>query len=162
MPATPDALFALLAELGIDTETHTHAPVYTVEEAKRLRGDIPGAHCKNLLLRDHKKVLWLVVAREDTAVDLKSLRERIGSGRLSFASPERLAEALGLEPGAVTPFGLINDTAHAVNVILEKRMMGADHVNFHPLTNAATTTLAPAGLLRFIEACGHTPRIVEL
>lgn len=95
MPARPEDLFARLAELGIATETHRHPPVFTVEEAKRLRGDIAGAHCKNLLLIDHKGLLWLVVAREDTPLDMKALRGRLGSGRLSFAKPERLREALG-------------------------------------------------------------------
>lgn len=163
MPARPDNLFARLAELSIATETHRHPPVFTVEEAKRLRGDIAGAHCKNLLLVDHKGQLWLVVAREDTALDMKALRGRLGSGRLSFASPERLREALGIGPGEVTPFALINDGARAVRVALERGMMeGPGPLNFHPLTNAATTSIAADGLLAFIRADGHEPVIVDL
>ncbi|MDX9861814.1 MAG: prolyl-tRNA synthetase associated domain-containing protein [Rhodospirillales bacterium] len=163
MPARPDDLFARLAELGIATATHRHPPVFTVEEAKRLRGDIPGLHCKNLLLVDHRGRLWLVVAREDTPLDLKALRGRLDCGRLSFAKPERLREALGVGPGEVTPFALINDAGRAVGVALERAMMeAAGPLNFHPLTNAATTSIAPDGLLAFIRAGGHEPLIVDL
>ena len=162
MAATPDDLFARFDRLGIQTETHRHPPVFTVEESKRLRGDLPGVHCKNLLLRDHKKVLWLVVAAEDCAIDLKGLKEIIGSGRLSFANAEILQRALGVDAGAVTPFGLINDTDAVVNVILEATMMRHDLLNYHPLTNAATTAISPDGLLAFIKSCGHDPRIVEI
>lgn len=162
MPASPDDLFARLSDLGIETATHRHPPVFTVEEAKRLRGDIPGTHCKNLLLIDHKKQLWLVVARENTAVDLKALRDRLGSGRLSFASPERLREALGVDPGGVTPFALINDADRRVRVVLESGMMATAALNFHPLTNAATTTIGPDDLLAFIRSCGHEAAIADL
>jgi len=162
MTAGPDDLFARLAALGIETATHRHPPVFTVEEAKRLRGDIPGAHCKNLLLCDHKGALWLVVALEDAALDLKAMRGRLASGRLSLARPDRLREALGVGPGEVTPFALINDAERRVRVVLEKRMMAAPLLNFHPLTNAATTTVSADGLLRFIRACGHEPLIVDL
>jgi Ala-tRNA(Pro) deacylase len=162
MPARPEDLFARLAELGIATSTRHHPPVFTVEEAKRRRGDIPGTHCKNLLLVDHKGRLWLVVAREDTALDIKALRGRLGSGRLSFASPERLRAALGVGPGEVTPFALINDGERAVQVALERAMMAEGPLNFHPLTNAATTSIAPDGLMAFIRAGGHEPRLVDL
>ena len=162
MTATPDDLLARFDRLGIKTETHRHPPVFTVEESKRLRGDLPGAHCKNLLLRDHKKVLWLVVATEDCAVDLKALKDVIGSGRLSFAKAEVLQRALGVDAGAVTPFGLINDTDAVVNVVLDSAMMRRDLLNYHPLTNAATTAITPDGLLAFIKSCGHEPRIVDI
>ncbi|MBT3358074.1 MAG: prolyl-tRNA synthetase associated domain-containing protein [Rhodospirillales bacterium] len=162
MNATPDDLFARLDQLGLEIQTHRHPPVFTVEESKRLRGDLPGAHCKNLLLRDHKKVLWLIVAAEDRAIDLKALKDLIGSGRLSFAKAEVLREKLGVDAGAVTPFGLINDTQIALNVVLDAAMMRRDLLNFHPLTNAATTAITPDGLLAFIESCGHKPRVVEL
>jgi Ala-tRNA(Pro) deacylase len=162
MPASPDDLFSRLRDLGLATTTHRHPPVFTVEEAKRLRGDIPGTHCKNLLLADHKGQLWLVVARENTAVDLKALRGLLDAGRLSFARPDRLLEVLGLTPGEVTPFGLINDTAHRVRVVLERAMMAGEWLNFHPLTNTATTTIRPDDLVAFIRACGHEPTVVEL
>jgi len=162
MSATPDDLFARFDQLGIETETHRHPPVFTVEQSKRLRGDLPGAHCKNLLLRDHKKVLWLIVATEDRAIDLKALSGLIGAGRLSFAKAEVLRGVLGVDAGAVTPFGLINDTESTVNGILDAVMMRSRLLNFHPLTNAATTAITPDGLLAFVESCGHAPRIRNL
>ncbi len=162
MPATPEDLFARLDRLSIEVTTHRHPPVYTVEESKRLRGDLPGTHCKNLLLRDHKRVLWLVVAREDRAIDLKALRGPLGCGRLSFAKPETLLEALGVEPGSVTPFAVINDPEGRVNVALDRGLLADAPVNFHPLTNGATTTISPDGLLAFLRDSGHDPRLVDL
>ncbi|MBL6928827.1 MAG: prolyl-tRNA synthetase associated domain-containing protein [Rhodospirillales bacterium] len=162
MNATPDDLFARLDRLGIKTQTHRHPPVFTVEESKRLRGDLPGAHCKNLLLRDHKKSLWLVVAAEDRAIDLKALKGLMGSGRLSFAKAEVLRETLGVDAGAVTPFALINAAEDVLHVVLDAAMMRRELLNFHPLTNAATTAITPDGLLTFISSCGHEPRIVEM
>lgn len=162
MPATRDDLFARLEALGIETETREHAPVFTVEEARALRGEIPGGHCKNLFLKDDKGNIWLIVCLEETQVDLKAAPARIGSRRLSFGNPVLLKEVLGVEPGSVTPFGLINDTERRVNVVLEAAMMAHEVVNYHPLENTATTTIRPADLLRFIRACGHEPRIVAL
>jgi len=162
MPATKQQLLARLDELGIKTETREHPPVYTVEEARALRGDIPGGHCKNLFLKDKKGQLWLVVCLEDAIIDLKSLPDRIGAARISFGRAELLMEVLGVEPGSVTPFALINDTSHQVNVILDARMMACDLVSYHPLVNTATTTLTPADLLRFVESCGHRVQTVAL
>jgi Ala-tRNA(Pro) deacylase len=162
MAATPQDLFARLSELGIATLTTEHPPVFTVEEAKALRGQIPGCHIKNLFLKDKRDQLWLVVCPEDRSIELKTLPALIGSARLSFARPEVLRRVLGVEPGSVTPFALINDTSRGVAVILDAEMMEADQVNCHPLHNAATTTIAAAGLLAFIRACGHAPRLVAL
>jgi Ala-tRNA(Pro) deacylase len=162
MAATPQDLFRRLSELGIATSTTEHPPVFTVEEAKALRGQIPGCHIKNLFLKDKRDQLWLVVCPEDRSIELKTLPALIGSARLSFARPEVLREVLGVEPGSVTPFALINETSLGVAVILDAEMMQADHVNCHPLHNAATTTIAAAGLLAFIRACGHAPRLVAL
>jgi len=162
-PATPDALFARLAALGIAAATHHHAAVFTVEEAQALRGALPGAHCKSLFLRDKKGRQFLVVCLEDRRIDMKALAGIIGAGRLSFGSPERLRAALGVEPGSVTPFAAINDEArHAVAIVLDAEMMRAPLVNYHPLINTMTTALAPADLLRFLEATGHRPRIADL
>jgi len=162
MPATKDELFSRLAELNIATQTKDHAPVHTVEEARALRGDIPGGHCKNLFLKDRKGALWLVVAPEDANVDLKSLPARIGAARISFGRADLLLEVLGVEPGAVTPFALINDREVRVNVILDESMMANDLVNYHPLKNDATTSIAPADLVTFIKSCGHDPKIVAV
>lgn len=162
MPASPEDLFARLRELGIDTETHEHPPLYTVEQSRQLRGDIPGGHSKNLFFKDKKGNVALVDMLEDTEVDLKTIGARIGIGKVSFGKPDLLMELLGVEPGGVTPFGLINDTGLRVKVVLEKRMMEHDLLNFHPLTNAATTTIRPDDLVKFIRSCGHAPEILDL
>src|SRR5262249_45292417 len=154
-PVTPDELLARLAELGIETRTVSHPPVFTVEESKAMRGQLPGGHVKNLFLRDKKGVLWLVVAEEDRRIDLKALAQTIGAGKVSFASPERLMRHLGVTPGSVTPFGLINDRAAEVRVVIDRALLAHDPINVHPLTNDRTTAIAPRDLLRFIEACGH-------
>ena len=123
MPTSPEALIAYLDGLGIATTTHTHPPVFTVEEAQALRGTLPGGHCKNLFLKDKKGRLWLVVALEDSKVDLKTLDKRIGSARLSFGNGDLLWEVMGVRPGSVTPFAVINDKDHRVTVVLEQAMM---------------------------------------
>ena len=162
MPASRDDLFAFLDQLGIETTTVDHPPVYTVEEAKEHWEGIPGVHCKNLFLRD-KKAMFLVVCPHDRIIDLKALGPLIGGKRLSFGSAERLGDTLGVEPGSVTPFSIINDRDdHKVTVILDAEMMAADKINFHPLENTATTTISSAGLRAFIAACGHDCRDVDL
>jgi len=162
MAKTTNDLFARLDELGIETTTHTHPPLFTVEESKRLRGDLPGGHCKSLFLKDKKGQLYLVVALEDRPVDLKRLRKAIGAGNLSFGRPELLMEVLGVEPGAVTPFALISDQAGRVDVILDQAMLDHDPLNYHPLTNGMTTAIAPGDLLTFIAATGHEARIIDM
>ena len=163
MPATPEDLFARLDALNIQTTTHSHPPLYTVEDSKALRGSLPGGHCKNLFLKDKKGQAWLIVADEDRDIDLKRLRRQIGAGgTLSFGKPELLEDLLGVKPGSVTPFALINDTGQEVRVILDKLMLDHDVLNYHPLTNDATTTIGSGDLLRFIEACGHEARVVDL
>jgi Ala-tRNA(Pro) deacylase len=161
MPVTRQQLFARLSELGIASSTVEHPPAFTVEEARALRGAIPGAHIKNLFLKDKKEGLWLLVCEEETAVDLKSLPARIGSARLSFGRPDLLREVLGVEPGSVTPFAVINDRDGKVTVVLDRHLLAAESVNCHPLVNTATTTIASADLLRFLRACGHEPRIID-
>jgi len=162
MPATRQQLLDRLNTLGIETSTKEHAPVYTVEEARALRGEIPGGHCKNLFLKDDKGNLWLIVCLEEAEVDLKAAPAKIGSRRLSFGRAELLREVLGVEPGSVTPFGLINDTEQRVNVVLDAGMMAHELLNYHPLENTATTTIRAADLVAFIRACGHEPRIVAV
>jgi len=160
MPATPEELLARLDALGIAHETHRHPPLFTVEQSQALRGEIAGAHSKNLFLKDKKGNVLLVTAMEDAAVDLKTFHTRAGVQRLSFGKPDLLMELLGVIPGAVTPFGLINDTGTRVRFILDERMMEHDVANFHPLTNEATTSIAPADLLAFARACGHEPTVM--
>jgi Ala-tRNA(Pro) deacylase len=157
----PQQLFARLDQLGIAHRTVEHPPVFTVGEAKALRGNLPGHHIKNLFLRNKKEEMWLVVALEDRAVDLKRLGEVLGAGRLSFGSADRLKRTLGVEPGSVTPLSLVNDEARAVQLVLDRGVADGGPVNAHPLVNTMTTALAPADLLRFFEATGHTPRWLD-
>jgi Ala-tRNA(Pro) deacylase len=162
MAATAANLFARFKELGIETTTIEHPPLNTVEESQNLRGDLPGGHCKNLLLRDKKKRNWLIVTLEDKAVDLKSLPDKIGAGRLSFASADRLWEYLAVKPGSVTPFALINDPEQKVQVVLDEDMLAHDLLNYHPLENTATTAIKRDDLLKFINACGHLAMTVKI
>jgi Ala-tRNA(Pro) deacylase len=161
-PLGAEALFRRLDALGIAYRSHTHPPVFTVEEAKALRGTLPGAHVKNLFLRDKKKRIWLVTALEEREIDLKALKRRLGAqGSLSFGSAELLFEVLGVKPGAVTPFGVVNDRAGAASVVLDKGVLQNGPVNAHPLRNDMTTTVSPEGLLRFLEAENHVPEVVD-
>jgi Ala-tRNA(Pro) deacylase len=160
MPATPDDLFAYLDRLGITHETVTHPPLFTVEESQALRGKIPGGHSKNLFLRDKKGTLFLVSTLEDAAIELKSLHRALGAnGRFSFGSADLMRETLGIEPGAVTPFAALNDTARRVTMVLDAAMMAQPRLNFHPLRNTMTTTIAGDDLVRFLTETGHPPRI---
>jgi Ala-tRNA(Pro) deacylase len=162
MAADRAELLRRLADLGIATATRDHPPVFTVEEAHAHCADIPGVHCKNLFFKDAKGALWLVVVPDHRKLDLKRLPEAIGAKRLSFGSPALLREVLVVEPGSVTPFALINDTARRVNVVLDAWMMRQPILNYHPLTNTATTSLRADDLLKFIRAGGHEPQLVEL
>lgn len=157
LPTTKEQLFEVLSELSIEYTLYQHRPVYTVAEGHDLQKSIPGLHCRNLFLRDHKKKMFLVVAANETEIDLKALKEQIGSGRLSFASPERLWEFLGIQPGSVCPFCLINDKDRRVTVVLDSKMMDAECVNYHPLDNAMTVGVHPSALLKFLKYTGHEP-----
>ena len=162
MPATREDLFALLDDLGAAHETREHEAAFTVEDARRLRGLIPGGHTKNLFLKDKKGRLWLVVAGEETNVNLKQLHGRIGSARLSFGRAELMEEVLGVTPGSVTPFALMNDRGGRVTVVLDEEMMRHDRLNFHPLENTATTTISREDFLKFLSATGHEPQIIDV
>jgi len=155
-----DRLFAFLDNLGIAYKTVKHPPLFTVEQSRSLRGQIPGGHTKNLFLRDKKYAITLVVALEDAEIDLKGLHRRLGAaGRFSFGSPDLLRETLGVEPGAVTPFGAINDESCRVSVVLDTSMMECEILNYHPLVNTMTTSIARDDLVKFLEATSHVPRI---
>lgn len=161
MAWTPDQLLAFLEQLSIPTATVEHPPVFTVEEARRVRDPREGGHCKSLFLRNKKGDMWLVVLFEDTNVDLRKLGEAIGAGRVGFASPERLHRYLGVIPGAVTPFAVVNDEGGEVNVVLESGLLNANPLHFHPLDNGRTTAIGPDDLLRFLEAIGHPPELLD-
>jgi Ala-tRNA(Pro) deacylase len=160
MPATPADLFAFLDRLEIPYSTVSHQPLFTVEESRALRGTIPGGHTKNLFLKDKSGVYYLVVACEDAVIDLKGLHRRLGAkGRFSFGSADAMWELLGVRPGSVTPFAAINDVAGKVVVILDSAMLTHELLNYHPLVNTMTTSIPQDGLMRFLKACGHDPRI---
>jgi Ala-tRNA(Pro) deacylase len=161
-PQSRAALFQHLVQLGIVTQTFEHAAAFTVEQAKQVHSDIAGGHCKNIFCKDEKGVLWLIVALEDSVINLKTAPQKIGSKRLTFGKPELLMEILGVAPGSVSPFGLINDREQRTNVILDATMMREKYLNFHPLENTATTTISSDDLLAFIRSCGHAPRIVQV
>jgi Ala-tRNA(Pro) deacylase len=163
MAATPDDLFTYLNKLGIAHRTVTHPPLFTVEQSQALRGQIPGGHIKNLFLKDRKDALFLVVALEDAKIDLKSLHRQLGAaGRFSFGSTDLLREVLGVEPGAVTPFGALNDAGGRVTIVLDAALMQHETLNCHPLVNTRTTSIARDDLIKFLEATGHPPRITAL
>lgn len=163
MPKTPDDLFAFLAGLDIPVTTVTHPPLYTVADSQALRGEIAGGHTKNLFLKDRKDQYFLLTVEEEAAVDLKAVHTLIGAaGRVSFGRPEVLMELLGVIPGAVTAFGVLNDTEKRVKVFIDEALLAHAVINAHPLTNEATTSIAAQDLLRFIRGTGHDPSILKL
>lgn len=162
-PATREDLFALFDQLGIDTKTHEHEAVFTVDESHKIKQDLPGGHTKNLFLKDKKGNVILVVCINDTDVDLKGFHRKYECGRVSFGKAELLWDLLGVRPGSVTPFALINDReAQKVQLVLDSNLMDWDLVNFHPLQNTATTAIARDDLIAFFRATGHEPTIVKL
>jgi Ala-tRNA(Pro) deacylase len=163
MPAKEDDLFTLLDELEIKTTTCRHAPLFTVEESQELRGEIKGGHCKSLFLKDKKNNFILAVLSEDRRLDMKALFQsgNLNVGRLSFASPERMIEMLGIKPGSVTPFSLINVNHKELIVVLDQGMMDNEYLNYHPLHNEATTTIHRDDLLKFIKHFGFDPIIID-
>lgn len=156
-------LLTQLADLGIEIAMHRHPPLHTVEESRALRGAMPGSHIKNLFLRDKKRNQWLVTVPEDATVNLKALRHVLGaSGNLSFGSAELLEASLGVKPGSVTPFAVLNDDAGIVTMVLANTVLEQSPVNAHPLHNEATAAIARDDLLRFLEACDHPPLLIDL
>lgn len=163
MPTSPEQLLSVLEGLGINYSLHHHRAVFTVAESEEVDAQIPGTHCRNLFLRDDKKNNFLVVLQNATEVDIKKLPALIGSHKkLSFGSADRLWDYLGVRPGSVCPYSIINDTEKQVKIILDKSMMETDIVNYHPLLNTMTIGVKPADLIRFIENCGHVAHIVDL
>ena len=152
-----DEILAHLDALGIRSETFHHPAVFTVEESLQHTAHLPGAHVKNLFLKDKKAKLWLVTCRHDLRVDLNALSRRLGAARFSFGRPELLMEVLGVEPGSVTPLALVNDTALRVNPVLDEALLVHAQVNCHPLRNTASTAIGSADLLRFMRSNGHEP-----
>ena len=163
MQKTQAELFEFLADLGIPVSTVSHPPLFTVADSQALRGEIPGGHTKNLFLKDKKGSFFLLTVGEEAEVDLKQIHHLIGAaGRVSFGKPEALLELLGVTPGAVTAFALINDPQGAVKFIIDSNLMEHETINAHPLTNDATTSIAAGDLLRFARATGHEPAILKV
>lgn len=163
MPKSEAELFSFLADLGIDVSTRRHPPLFTVADSQSLRGEIAGAHTKNLFLKDKKDNFFLVTVDEEAVVDLKQIHQSIGAAsRVSFGKPEMLMELLGVVPGAVTVFGLINDHDGKVKLVLDAALMENAVVNAHPLTNEATTSIAAADLVKFVKATGHDPLVLKV
>jgi Ala-tRNA(Pro) deacylase len=154
-------LLDFLAEIGVEHTTHDHPAVFRVEEGEEIKARIPGAHTKNLFLKDAKGQLWLISAEGHAVIDLKRLHHVIGSARLSFGSPALMEETLGVTPGSVTAFGLINDVNRRIRFVLDRTLAEAELVNFHPLTNTATTTVGREGFRRFLSAIGVEPMVVD-
>lgn len=162
LPASPPALFARLASLGIDYSLHHHKPLFTVADGLDIEAGIPGSHCRNLFVRDRKERMFLVTALNETAIDLKKLAPAIGADRLSFGSPDRLWRMLGVRPGSVCPFAIMNAPPEQVTLVLDAAMMQKPWVNYHPLDNTMTLGLTPADLLKFVDSTGHTPHILDM
>lgn len=162
LPTSAQQLFTILEILGISYRLYHHQPVFTVAESLDIERDMAGAHCRNLFVRDKKETMFLVVAQNETLIDLKKLPDLLGCGRLSFGSAERLWQNLGVRPGSVCPFSIINDKDKAVTIVLDAAMMQNDIVNYHPMENHMTIGLAPADLVRFIKHTGHEPLILDL
>ncbi|TFW11912.1 prolyl-tRNA synthetase associated domain-containing protein [Brevundimonas intermedia] len=156
-----ETLTVWLTENGVDHVTHDHPAVFRVEEGLDLKADLPGAHTKNLFLKDHKGRLWLISARQDTIIDLKRAAAAMGSGRLSFGNETLMYQTLGVRPGSVTALGLINDSDRRVTFVLDQRLWDADIVNFHPLTNTATTALDQAAFRRVLDLLGREPVVMD-
>ena len=160
-PMGQDELYALFETHEIAYTHNTHPALHTVEESKQLRGNLPGAHVKNMFLKDKKGQFWLVTCLEHRKIRIRDLEKQIGAAKASFGKPEALWEMLGIRPGAVSPFGLINDPDHQLRVVLDQQMLEIDPINAHPLHNEATTTLSLADFRRFFEITGHVPVIID-
>ena len=156
-----DRLLAWMAEHDIAQTTHDHPAVFRVEEGLELKAAMPGAHTKNLFLKDKKGKLWLISARQDTVIDLKRAAAAMGSGRLSFGNETLMYDTLGVRPGSVTALSLINDIDRRVTFVLDRRLWDADIVNFHPLTNTATTALDQAAFRKALSLMGREPVVVD-
>lgn len=160
---SPQELLDRLAALDIPFETVEHEPVFTVAESKAVKDIIPGAHSKNLFVKDKKGRFFLISAKHDTMIDLKRTHETLGaSGRLSFGSAEQLKELLGVEPGSVTAFAVVNDTQGKVTMVLDANLMEHERVNFHPLVNSMTTGVSREDLVKFLRSTGHDPLVLRL
>lgn len=161
MPASPSDLFTYLDDLEISHTTVEHDATFTVEEGRHLKASMPGGHSKNLFMKDKDGTIVLISAWADSQLKLNQLHKLIGTRRLSFASADLMVECLGVEPGSVTAFALMNDKDQRVRFIADAALMGFDKVNFHPLVNTATTAIGREDFRRFVEATGHSLTVID-
>ncbi len=158
---TKAEFLAFLDAIGVAHDTIDHPAVFRVGEGEDIKVAIPGAHTKNLFLKDAKDRLWLISAEDRAVIDLKRLHHVIGSARLSFGSASLMEEVLGVTPGSVTAFALVNDPVHRVTFVLDRTLAEAEQVNFHPLVNTGTTGVSGEGFGQFLKAVGVTPMVVD-
>ncbi len=159
---TQEEFLNVLSQIEIEYTNHEHPAVFTVEEADMHHEGIDGVHSKNLFFKDRKKKLVLVVTLSDKPIKIKDVGNKIGHKGLSFGKPDLLMEVLGVIPGAVTPFAVVNDEEKQVKVILDAEMMENDLLNFHPIVNTATTTINSKDLIKFMEHCKQEFEIIRL
>jgi Ala-tRNA(Pro) deacylase len=156
-------LYRKLDELGISFEYHEHPPVPTVKEASRYWAGIESTHCKNLFFRNHKgNRHYLVILEYTNVLNIKDLEQRLKQGKLSFASAERMMKYLGLNPGSVSPFGLIHDTANHVHLFLDENLKNSDKISFHPNLNTASLIISYVDFEKFLESSGNSYEYVNL
>ena len=157
-----DDLIRILNDHGFEFFIKEHAPLFTVEDSKAFRGQIEGAHSKNLFLKDAKANFFLISIEESASIDLKKTMQQIQSKKLSFAKPEYLQDILGIEPGSVSPFALLNDTKKQVKFYLDRSFLDSETVNFHPLINTATVNISPQNLIELIEKYHNPVNYIDL
>ncbi len=163
MALTPQDLLEMLDKMGIKTTTHQHEALFTVEQSSKLYPNMEGGHTKNLFVKDKKNNFFLLVLESCAEIDLNRLHRVIGAkSRLSFGKPERLMEYLGVKPGSVTAFSVVNDVNNNVKLIIDKSLFAHDKINCHPLTNEMTTTISKSDLIRFLSSVNHEPEIIAI
>jgi len=161
MPATREDLFAYLDDLDISHTTVDHEPIFTVEAGHEIKASMPGGHTKNLFLKDKAGTIFLICALGDTPIKINKLHPVLGCKRLSFGKPDLMEATLGVTPGSVTLFSILNDKDIKVSLVLDKALLDHDIVNFHPLLNDATTAISSQDMVKFAKATGHDPNIID-
>lgn len=161
MPASRQELFDYLDSQNISHNTLEHDPIFRVEDSLELKAQRPGANTKNLFLKDKSGRFFLICAQSDSSIRINKLHPLLDCKRLSFGKAEPLYDLLGVTPGSVTLFSILNDTENQVTLILDAALLNHDIVNFHPLLNDATTAISSADMIAFAKATGHVPVILD-
>ncbi|WP_017931173.1 prolyl-tRNA synthetase associated domain-containing protein [Robiginitomaculum antarcticum] len=161
MITTQQGCLAQLTDMGISHQTHDHPAVFTVEQGADIKSRLPGGHTKNLFLKSKDGQYVLVCALGGTAIEVNQLHKQIGTKRLSFGKPEDMTRLLGVTPGSVTLFGLMNDAGGKVRLVIDAALAACEIVNFHPLQNTATTAISSADMMHFARSTGHDPLVID-